>query len=138
LPQFMRQWHDKLTGQCGLRYRLSLRKAQPIDLAQKVVEFRQYMSEGYFEPYYLTNKNWKLVEVDVPQIHMVASELMEKWHIPESEVLNRPWYQCLRDVQLIKLKEGKIDPANREEIKEAQESGDRVMQMLKEGKICQS
>lgn len=128
LPKFFLNWHSQLIG--GWRARWGFRKPIVIDYPKKVREFSDYLSRGSQVPCYSYDPG-KFSAMECPSVQIVKVTLMRDMHIPEAELMDRPWAICLWDFVTLRALAGQVDMVNSDAIKTAQESGERLAESLR-------
>ena len=131
LPRFFKRWHDKLAGinfwtKCGFK------KPTPVDYAAKVAAFSKYMETGSSSPYY-SYKADEALPIQCPTVQIVKVALMRELHIPEAELMDRPWSVCLWDYVTIRALDGNLQFEDRDQIKQAQKLADEIAEKVRNG-----
>lgn len=137
LSDFMRKWHDKLTGADCWLVRLGLRQPQLIDLRKKCAEFAEYIkTHNQFPKYTYTPGDFGTLEVPLEQIVKVA--LMRDMKFPESEILDRSWWICMWDFLTLRAMTNQVRIYHEDfesGIKEAQDYAEQLAIAVREGKL---
>lgn len=128
LPKQFTAWHRKLSG--GWLARLGLRKETPIDYAKKSLEFSEYLNRGSASPNYTYNPS-EFRSMDCPSVQVIKVSMMKDLHIPEAELMDRPWAMCVWDHVTLRAMAGQITLIDDDVIKKAQESAEKLAAALR-------
>jgi hypothetical protein len=128
LPQFFKRWHQSLSG--GVLVKLGLKSPIPINYALKVKEFAEYIGRGSKVPCYSYDPG-KFASMECPSVQIVKVTLMRDMHIPEAELMDRPWAVCLWDFVTLRALAGQIQMVDSDEIQKAKEAGERLAEALR-------
>ncbi len=134
LPEFMRRWHDQLTGADSFWVKIGFRKFRPIDLQSKCLEFADYLKEGSKIPDYDFNPG-DFRELAVPSIELIKVTLMRDLHISESEILDRSWALCLWDHVVLKALNNEVKMYGRDAKEQALAAAEQLAENIKSGKF---
>lgn len=103
------------------------------DFEQKVIEFTEYMREGCETPLF-GNNNGEGKPSLVPLPQMVKVKLLRETNLTYSEVMNRPWGECIHDYLTMADMDGAIELQTEESLTDFQKAADEFWrQMDKEG-----
>lgn len=128
MDSVFRLWHFKLRG--GLLAWLRLRKAVEIDYEQKATEFVEYLRRHCRPPHYEYEPS-KAIPIHCPEVQIVRVSLMRSLGITDDEIMDRPWALCLWDHVTLKALDGNVKLTDREAIREALETANRMAEQLK-------
>lgn len=134
LPEFMRRWHDRITGADSIWCKLGFRKARLIDLAQKCSEFTDYIRDGSRIPDYDFNPG-DFQEMACPSVEIIKVTLMRDMHFSEREIMDRPWALCLWDHVVLKALDNQVRMFGKEAKEDALEAARALAESIKAGKV---
>lgn len=139
LPDFMRKWHDRITGADSIWCRLGLRNVSHIDLSQKCAEFADYIRAGSKVPDYDFNPG-DFQEMACPSVEIIKVTLMRDMHFSEREIMDRPWALCLWDHVVLRALDNQVRMFGAEAKEDALEAARLLAKNIEEGKFkpCQS
>jgi hypothetical protein len=111
----------------------------PFNFTEKVLLFRAYLREHFDRPLYriTTREDGSPVTAhnDAPTAQTIKVALMGHLNFRESELLDRPWSECLMDYLTWKCMKGDIQFMDREAVEEAKDVATRIAEKLKSGEL---
>lgn len=134
LPGILRSWADRITGMDRWSVRIGWNKATPLDFASAAVEFSDYIKEHSRIPNYEFNPN-DFKEMHCPEVQLVKVSLMRDMHIPESEILDRGWGQCLWDYVTLRAMDGRVKLVDEQVRDEALNLANALMAKINSGEV---
>jgi hypothetical protein len=140
LPEFMKRWHDKLTGSDRLLVRLGLSKPKLLDFSQLCARFSAYITEHSKIPNYDFNPA-DFTEMHCPHVQQVKVALMRDMGFDEEKLLDRGWGLCLWDYVTLKAMAGTVKMISEDTKAEALSLSNDLLARIKSGAVkipCQS
>lgn len=130
----MVEWEARLAGR-GWLTRFGLRRPKLIDLAKQSALFREYIGDGSHIPCHRSDAQGS---APCPLVHGLWAWLTGLG-FDDSTILNRGFWRSLQQYYLAKGLEGAIELQDpdvlADAVLKAQEVGDRVAQLIREGKV---
>jgi hypothetical protein len=134
IDEFMRRWHDRITGCDRLLVKLGFKQPKLLDLQKECDAFSAYLSEHSKIPYYYFNPS-DFQAMECPSVQLVKVRLMRDMKFTEAELMDRSWALCLWDYVTLKAMEGEIKLGNRDDVASAQDAAKGLAEAIAAGKI---
>lgn len=111
--------------------------AGPFDVSAKCVEFSAYLKAGCQVPTVATTRgeNSDNAAAPIPEVQSVKVTLMSRMHIPEVELMDRPWSLCLWDCYTLSAHDGSVKFLDGDSLAEAQSTADKLKVLIDSGKV---
>mgnify|MGYP001605524580 CR=1 FL=1 len=129
LDRLFARWHWKLTRPRWI----VVGKRRTVDYVAKSAEFAEYIKRHSDIPRYSYNPA-DFRDSGGPGVQIVKCTLMRDLHIPEAELMDRPWKLCLWDFVTLKVLAGHIRFVDDVALENAMAVADRLADKLKEAK----
>lgn len=134
LPSILRTWADRITGMDQWSVRIGWNKATPVDFTTAAIEFSDYIKEHSKIPNYEFNPS-DFNDLNCPEVQVVKVSLMRDMHIPEAEILDRGWGQCLWDYVTLRAMDGRVKLVDEQARAEALELANDILAKINSGEL---
>lgn len=134
LPSILRTWADRITGMNRWSVRIGWNKATPVDFPKAVIEFCDYIKEHSKIPNYEFNPG-DFKDLHCPEVQVVKVSLMRDMHIPEPDILDRCWGQCLWDYVTLSALDGRVKMVDEQARAEAFNLANELLAKINSGQL---